>query len=339
MEKKKNKLPSKKEIENIVNKTFYTLGYKEKYSREYYVDLVNQTMENIDWTKSYSHKPHLASLPYDLNVGNADKLRERLDEIDNRIKDTEEEISSNQDTIDGIQNEIDNLKGKNSILEQANKDFEDIKKSTYKKDDELQKEAFDTIDDINKRLDDALGMVVDENGKQYLLQGMIDGKPNTINLDRFGLNELFEYSGLISNMDSNLIFDLSREILSVSIDPNILLNFKEGLTDNETQRIYNDWVNEMQSISKELDGLANKHNVNVHEMGEDIERTLNYYVEDNLVEIEDNNEIIKLAEQSQNENKQNKKHLETELRDYKNEYKRTESALRRQLKKDKKEED
>ena len=36
--------------------------------------------------KSYSHKPHLADLPYDRRSNNIDELQERVREIDKRVK-------------------------------------------------------------------------------------------------------------------------------------------------------------------------------------------------------------------------------------------------------------
>lgn len=43
-------------------------------------------------TKSYSHKPHLASLPYDHNTNDPEKLKERKEELEKRIKDTDKQI-------------------------------------------------------------------------------------------------------------------------------------------------------------------------------------------------------------------------------------------------------
>ena len=48
---------------------------------EYIIKTIEKELE-----KSYSHKPHLADLPYDRRSTNPDELQERIDEIDNRLK-------------------------------------------------------------------------------------------------------------------------------------------------------------------------------------------------------------------------------------------------------------
>ena len=69
-------------------------------------------IEAIDnYNKTYSHKPHLDSLPYDLTTKDPKKLKERLKEIDKRIEDTEELIASEKWIQEDRQNAIDELKG------------------------------------------------------------------------------------------------------------------------------------------------------------------------------------------------------------------------------------
>ena len=108
-------IPTRDEIKEIVDKSFYDLGYKKKFTKEYYEELVNTTLDNIDWDndlllKSKSEdtddededivdsekcKPdYIQSLPGDLRTNDKDALQERLDTIDDEIDELDELIGS-----------------------------------------------------------------------------------------------------------------------------------------------------------------------------------------------------------------------------------------------------
>ena len=54
---------------------------------EYIIKTIEKELE-----KSYSHKPHLADLPYDRRSTNPEELQERINEIDKRIDENNEKI-------------------------------------------------------------------------------------------------------------------------------------------------------------------------------------------------------------------------------------------------------
>ena len=63
--------------------------------------------------KSYSHKPHLAGLPYDLNTNDPEKLKERLKackrglkEAKQDLKDMQENLEFNESLIEESENNI-----------------------------------------------------------------------------------------------------------------------------------------------------------------------------------------------------------------------------------------
>ena len=58
------------------------------YHRKYIVD-----------SKSYSHKPHLGSLPHDRRTNDPDLLQERIDACDEKIKQTEKEIKEMEEAL------------------------------------------------------------------------------------------------------------------------------------------------------------------------------------------------------------------------------------------------
>lgn len=109
---------NKEEIQEIVVKTFYDLGYKEKYSREYYIDLVTNVFKQINWDdllvktedtddsvdenedsvideeKTYGHKPHLASLPHDRRTSDISELCERFDVCTQKMLEHQKNIAN-----------------------------------------------------------------------------------------------------------------------------------------------------------------------------------------------------------------------------------------------------
>lgn len=66
------------------------------------------------YKKSYSHKPHLAGLPYDLNTNDPDKLKERLKACKDGLKEAEKELKDLQE-----------FKGNVESVEQYNKEIQE----------------------------------------------------------------------------------------------------------------------------------------------------------------------------------------------------------------------
>ena len=62
------------------------LKKQDKKAYDEYVEFEKEFhKQNEQKSKSYSHKPHLADLPYDHNTNDSDKLEERLDAI-NKVR-------------------------------------------------------------------------------------------------------------------------------------------------------------------------------------------------------------------------------------------------------------
>ena len=129
-----NMIPTEDEIKKIVNKSFYDLGYKKKFTKEYYEELANTTLNNIDWSlvlKSESEdtvedekcsKPHMQSLPYDGNARTEGKLNRRKEALENRITEEEDNLKKNKEELKKLQKEAGNLKR----LQEGKKRFDEI---------------------------------------------------------------------------------------------------------------------------------------------------------------------------------------------------------------------
>ncbi len=78
-----------------------------------------KTLSEIQYyKKSYSHKPHLGSLPHDRRTNDPDKLQERIDVIDERLKKIDKEIKKTEKELDNL------IKDKKGEIEQNIKDAE-----------------------------------------------------------------------------------------------------------------------------------------------------------------------------------------------------------------------
>ena len=135
--------------------------------------------------KSYSHKPHLADLPYDLNTNDPEKLKERLKackrglrEAKQDLKDMQENLEFNESLIKESENNIKSLEDENNKLEEENArvtetigkvhdHFEDVTmmteedgweiKKTY---DELKKYSLSS--EITDEMDSLMNEFIDE---------------------------------------------------------------------------------------------------------------------------------------------------------------------------------
>ena len=74
------------------------------------------------YKKSYSHKPHLAGLPYDLNTNDPDKLKERLKACEDGLKEAEKELKDLQDFKDNVES-----------VEQYNKEIQEKSEASLDK--------------------------------------------------------------------------------------------------------------------------------------------------------------------------------------------------------------
>ena len=244
----------KKEIEGIVDKSFYDCGYKKKYTKQYYIDLVNNTMQNINWnekskedandddvenkikedgTEEKCSKPHITSLPYDNRTSDLDKLQKRLDTIDERMDDLQEEHFALTSDIESLSN----------LIKKHDKSYE-----------ELQEEAFESVKSIQDRFNEEL--------QGYDLgKATINGRPNQVYSEINGLTELFEYSSMIMGDEANHLNEIAGQIVDFAYE-------QTGGDDTP-------WSNRVIGIADDIRALANKHNVNNNPQGNELDEFFN----------------------------------------------------------------
>ena len=259
--------------------------------------------------KSYSHKPHLADLPYDRRSNNIDELQERLDEIDKRVKANERLIENEKK----IQEELTqtNRMLQEEIIEKYQPALEEIELKeqqfeTYDK--EMQEEAYESIDSIVSRFEEEC---------PDLNHSVIDGKPNLIYSDMHSMNEMFQYGGLINSLDAQGLNDLAGKLVDYAYD-------KTGGDDTP-------WSNRVIGIADDLRYLANKHDINNEERGGKLAKELDGYKEEKEYlqnEIKLNRNSIRINEETIRKSEKEQSRLENENKDYQGEKSKTESKMK-----------
>ena len=242
------KIITKKEIEDIVNQTFYDLGYKKKYTKEYYLDLVNNTMQNINWdmkakedyndddvVEEVKCPKYISSLPGNLKTSTSEELQHRLDVIDDKIGELEEKNNSLeaeneylQDKIDGIQSELDNIHETEEEVNSLNKDIHDF--------------ALKSIDKIQTNIKKALK-------KRPSQTDTLLPNANTIPQDLEMLPSFYEYgNGLIPSYQGAVIKNLEDYFRNyIKLNENTL---------NKTQ------IKQINTACDELNKLESTTNIN-----------------------------------------------------------------------------
>ena len=133
---------------------------------------------------------------------------------------------------------------------------------------------------------------------------------------------MFEFSGLITHEEAQSIFDLSNTLRDYARSPNMEDSFG-------SKREYSAWRTEVMDICKEIDYLANKHDVNVHEMGDSLESACNFQIDDINLQIQENNDSLKEVNTELEDYNKSRAYYGKLLNDYENERVRTQNALER----------
>lgn len=266
--------------------------YPEEYFKKHY---------NVE-RKSYSHKPHLADLPYDLNTNDVDKLKERLDACNEGLKESQEELEQ----LQNLKKDIESVEQyKEFINEESEKQFGWVESTWY----DVQKEAeefddttedgyiFDWYDSMEKFIDEIPnieGFITDEIKDKYrALYGIEEDDP-----DRYADEE----SGYPSPMYGPWGFEAyleDRETLQ-RYATNYLRNFSEnGEYAKEMKaridKLPADWEEQNKTINREIGKAETKVN-DYKEQGRKIRDKMNKLGTDSqLVELPDG-QIVDLKE-------------------------------------------
>lgn len=120
----------------------------------YIVRAINEYMEE----KSYSHKPHLQNLPYDLNTNDPKKLKERLKACNRELRDAQSELKDNKEMGAMIEDNIKEYEDTINNLKETNKELINRNKEIYKQ-----------VKDVNNHFEDVT-MLSEDDGWQIKKQ-------------------------------------------------------------------------------------------------------------------------------------------------------------------------
>ena len=304
-----------KESKDILKKTEETLkdDGKKKKSTSFNADNIKLWIEEalvrkgiLTNEKSYSHKPHLASLPYDHNTNDPKKLQERLDACDRQIKNWEIVIKENENAIKDVNNEIDDLKKDNKEIEKKMGELQGLYDEFNELDANVKDEAINMIDDI-----------VDEVNKLTNGEGFPPNPFNTEKIDYYyqdlnRLKELFEDGGLLESKDA-MLFRLDNVIRTGTGDDNR----------------FNNVIRELNRVADMVDMYKNPASQEI------MEKRRNYeFMDDYEEEISKNHRAIEHQERTIHDFEDNIKHSERMVNDFSNEKDRTQEHIDRVTKRD-----
>lgn len=202
--------------------------------------------KHLEDSKSYSHKPHLGSLPHDRRTNDPEKLQERIDAIDERLKDTDSNIKD-------VEHELDYLIGdKKKEYEQNIKEAEDEVNSKNEEISNLSEDYISKLTDSIDLWDEFYGGVS---------EGEIDISPNLQDIGDEDWDES-DYEGYEEKVMEQTMDDLAEIGNKVDwyrdADPNKLMQPEMGGAFEEA-------IRNLRTLDYDLDQFFDLHD----EFGED----------------------------------------------------------------------
>ena len=251
-------LPTRDEFENWINEAFIKKGLMDK---------------------SYSHKPHLAKLPYDLTSNNPKELDERLTAIQDNIDDNEKLLESLKSTKDNLSNDLDTVEKdlgtydkfmKNSQKElsdtvnNAVNALEDNYSNIFTDDDLTSREIIATwendglikyykqIDSLHYELNWDLGEIYENLPGFYKnLKGVTNSQANGVIKNLKELNKCLKE--VYNNQGENLIKKSDSNIDSIIKE---VSEFRNGLTSyRQTKKSNDKLVKDKENLEKDISNV------------------------------------------------------------------------------------
>lgn len=209
-----------------------------------------------DYCKSYSHKPHLGSLPHDRRTSDPELLQERIDAIDERVADNDKEIRKIEEKIKELTNDSainqQNIKEAQDEIDEKTQEIEDYKD----KYEETMGDALETWDEFRDQL----------TSGDMLLGPSYEDMPEEIDEDEWDFEEYEEdYNDEIyaTSEDLNSRIDYFRDIPPEEFDVEMMNDLKtlnydinnfmeQGFLGEDEQFIYGNLFEESTEIINDI---------------------------------------------------------------------------------------
>ena len=128
--------------------------------KNYIEDLVKKIGEDVSYGKSYSHKPHLAGLPYDRRSTNFDELLERYEACISEQDKRKEQMNNLRDLLrDDLLDFKKSQKDLNDSLDKLEQWNEDNQKF-FDADDKLKNEKIEKAKELEKEFENIFEIIV-----------------------------------------------------------------------------------------------------------------------------------------------------------------------------------
>ena len=219
--------------------------------KDYIETLVKKIGDSIVDRKSYSHKPHLAGLPYDRRSTSWDELSERYGACISEQDKRKEEMNKlrevlRQDLSDFKESRKD-LNDSLDKLEQWNKDNQEF----FEADDKLQNEKIEKAKELEKQFENVFDNMED------VLEGLSKRESDVYQeLDRISGLFLVNGSSILPKGDVDTVLKLADDY--VDILDNSMISF-----DKEQY----DLADSLRDLTKNSDSIIQLQN-NAHTIGE-----------------------------------------------------------------------
>lgn len=260
-------------------------------------------------TKSYSHKPHLALLPYDLNTNDPKKLKERLKVCNRELRQAQSELKTMKESEKGFKEIVKELTDENkeltSKLDKAKKLKSEISDHLDEVKEMSKKDSQDIIDDYNSFINDnIMGNINPGIDLDYL--------DDMMNL-HFGEDHYFGYQNGMGVKNLNKLADDIETIVGASTDG----------TGNPSEE---DWQVQGVSLADNIREYAHKYDMTNTDTkhGEQFDKLVNKEdwmstpeMESLEAHIEENSKNIKQSEEALKELPREISKQETKVKDFK----------------------
>ena len=261
---------TKQELVSIVNKNVYDLGYRKKFSKGYYDDLVDGVFNDLDFDSKSSSEliqrtkcpKVITSLPHDLRTTDVGKLQERLDEANDTLSVLEDELQEEKIAQDDLKGAKERAIKERDEAQKNLDDYHKREDDFRKADEQLLGEALDESSEIRKDWKSLMDTANFGDGEGLVVEmPKVNGIYNLDTLMNIFGSE-FEYTGFLNGEDSDVIRAIADSV-------------EEFGNSNSDGTNITDWTNEASSLADTIRAFADKHDINKNPLGDELQDLTN----------------------------------------------------------------
>ncbi len=261
-----------------------------------------KTLSEIQYYKSYFHKPHLGNLPHDLHTNDIDKLKERLDACREAQKKDEEELKKIDDIIELNEMEVESGKIAIDKLSQENEEL----LAQNKQISETVKKVYNHFEDVT--------MLTEEDGweiKKGYLRALENSKWEDTDFEKKMHESMLDF---VDNVTLNGYID--KTYINHTLNP--LIRYVRTIDKSVAKQMedYRDKYNisEDTSLTRQLDKIESDGNLS--DKWYEIQGANEKKIKQNNEKIESSQKTIEQMEQVIKDKSRERRKVSTRINDY-----------------------